>query len=189
MAPRRLMPAWFKRSMAPIHNSRSGLTGFLTKTGMSIPLSESAKACMAKGFAVVRAPIHRISMSYFSANSTCSGVATSVDISMWVSSFTCFIQGRAFSPLPSNPPGLVRGFHTPARKLWQPFMANWRAVVITCSSVSALQGPAMTKGRSLSLGKFSGCKSNSNSIFYIAFLILSSACCIFSSLAQREMRI
>ena len=161
------MPAWFSRSIAPIHNSKSGLTGFFTKTGMSTPFRASAKACMAKGLAVVRAPIHRMSISYFKASSTCSGVATSVEISMCVSSFTCFIQGRAFSPLPSKPPGLVRGFHTPARKLWQPFMASWRAVFITCSSVSALQGPAMTKGRSLSLGRFSF--SNSNSIVILRF--------------------
>ena len=58
----------------------------------------SANACTAKGLAVVRAPIQRMSMSYFSASSTCSGVATSVEMSMWVSSFTCFIQGSAFSP-------------------------------------------------------------------------------------------
>ena len=149
------------RSRAPIHSSISGLTGFFTKTGTSTPRSESAKACTAKGLAVVRAPTQRMSMSYFRASSTCSGVATSVAMSMWVSSFTCFIQGSAFSPWPSKPPGLVRGFHTPARKLWQPFMASSRAVSITCSSVSALHGPAITKGRSLSLGKFNGCKSNS----------------------------
>ena len=162
MAPRRFTPAWLRRSKAPIHNSRSGLTGFLTNTGTSVPCKASASACMAKGLADVRAPTQRMSMSYFRASSTCLGVATSVATSMPVSSFTRFIQGSAFSPLPSKPPGLVRGFHTPARKLWQPLEASWRAVVITCSSVSAEQGPAITKGRSLSLGSFKG--SNSSSI-------------------------
>ena len=153
--------------MAPIHNSRSGLTGFFTNTGTSIPLRESARACMANGLAVVRAPTQRMSIPYFSANSTCSGVATSVATSIPVSSFTCFIQGSAFSPLPSNPPGLVRGFHTPARNMWHPLAAKSLAVVITCSSVSAEHGPAITNGRSLSLGNVSF--SNSNSIIFQFF--------------------
>ena len=42
--------------------------------------------------------VQRISMPYFRASSTCSGVATSVDTSILVSSFTCFIQTRAGSP-------------------------------------------------------------------------------------------
>ena len=29
-------------------------------------------------------------------------------------------QGNAFSPLPSNPPGFVLGFHIPARNMWHP---------------------------------------------------------------------
>ena len=161
MAARRFTPAWFRRSKAPIHNSKSGWTGFFTKTGTSTPFSESAKACMAKGLAEVRAPIHRMSMPYFRQSSTCSGVATSVATSILVSCLTCLSQTRAGSPCPSKPPGLVRGFHTPARKLWHPNMASCLAVVITCSSLSALQGPAMTKGRSLSLGNLRGSKSNS----------------------------
>ena len=155
------MPAWLMRSMAPIHSSMSGLTGFFTSTGMSTPRSASANACIAKGFAVVRAPIHSTSIPYFRQSSTCSGVATSVATSMPVSSFTRFIQGSARSPLPSKPPGLVRGFQTPARNMWQPFVASCCAVVITCSSVSAEHGPAITIGRRLSLGRFSGCNSNS----------------------------
>ena len=161
MAAKRFTPAWLIRSRAPIHSSRSGLTGFLTMTGTSTPFKLSAKACMAKGFAEVRAPTHNTSMPYFSASSTCSGVATSVATSMPVSFFTCCIQGSACSPLPSKPPGFVRGFHTPARNMWHPRSASWRAVVITCSSVSAEQGPAMTIGRSLSLGKLRGISSNS----------------------------
>ena len=169
MAPIRFTPAWLMRSMAPIHSSRSGLTGFFTSTGTSTPLSESASACMAKGLAVVRAPTHSTSTPYFSASSTCSGVATSVATSMPVSSFTCFIQGRAVSPLPSKPPGLVRGFQTPARKMRQPFEASSVAVVITCSSVSAEQGPAITTGRSELEGSTSF--SNSSSISF-DFLLL-----------------
>ena len=161
MAAIRLIPAWFMRSIAPIHSSRSGFTGFFTNTGTSTPFKLSASACMAKGLAVVRAPTHSTSMPYLRASSTCSGVATSVAVSMPVSFFTSCIQGRATSPLPSNPPGLVRGFHTPARKMWHPSFASWRDVSITCSSVSAEQGPAMTMGRSLSLGRLSGLSSNS----------------------------
>ena len=100
MAPRRFTPAWLRRSIAPIHNSRSGFTGFFTKTGTSTPRSESASACMANGLAEVRAPIQRMSMSYLRASSTCSGVATSVLTSILVSFFTRCIQGSAFSPLP-----------------------------------------------------------------------------------------
>src|SRR5574344_442722 len=83
--------------------------------------------------------------------------------------FTSLSQGSASSPLPSKPPGLVRGFQIPARKLWQPFCANWRAVVITCSSVSAEHGPAITNGRSLSLGRFNGCSSNSIVVYFLCF--------------------
>ena len=48
---------------------------------------------------------------------------------------------------PSKPPGLVRGFHSPARKIRTPSAARQRAVASVCSSVSALQGPATTSGR------------------------------------------
>ena len=147
--------------MPPIHSSRSGFTGFFTSTGTSAPLRLSARACMAKGLAVVRAPIHRMSTPYFRLSSTCCGVATSVAMSIPVSSLTVFSHGSAFSPLPSKPPGLVRGFHTPALNMWHPFEASCLAVVITCSSVSAEHGPAMTNGRSLSLGKFNGSSSSS----------------------------
>ena len=169
MAPSLRMPARLMRSNAPIHSSMSGLTGFFTNTGTSMPRSASAMSCTAKGLAVVRAPIQRMSMPYLRASSTCSGVATSTAVSMWVVSFTSFIQGRAFSPFPSKPPGLVRGFHTPARKMWQPFPANWLAVCITCCSDSALHGPAMTNGRTLSLGRLSGSKSKLLSIAFVSF--------------------
>ena len=166
------MPAWLIRSMPPIHNSKSGFTGFLTNTGISIPRKLSAKACIAKGLAHVRAPIQRVSTPYLRHSSTCSGVATSVAMSMPVSSFTRTSQGKAASPLPSNPPGLVRGFHAPALKIWQPFCAKVLAACITCSSVSAEQGPAITMGRSLSLGKLRGNKSSSISFFPIISLLL-----------------
>ena len=149
------------RSSAPIHNSRSGLTGFLTRTVASVPFSASASACTAKGLAVVRAPTQRMSMPCLRASSTCSGVATSVAVSMPVSSLTRSIQGSAGSPCPSKPPGFVRGFQMPARNMWQPLPASCLAVVITCSSVSALQGPAMMKARSWSLGRFRGCSWSS----------------------------
>ena len=152
----------------------SGFTGFFTSTGMSIPCKLSAIACIAKGFADVRAPIHSTSIPYFRASSTCSAVATSVATSMPVVSLTRCIQGSAFSPLPSNPPGLVLGFHTPARNMWQPFAASCMAVDITCSSVSAEQGPAITVRRSLLLGRLSGCSSSS--IVYYVFIYYLSLC-------------
>ena len=122
-----------------------------------LPRRLSASSCMAKGLVVVRAPTHSTSIPAFRAASTCLGVATSVAVSMPVSSFTLCIQGSAFSPLPSKPPGFVRGFHIPALKIFTPFDAKPTAVVITCSSVSALQGPAITRGRLASIpGKFNG---------------------------------
>ena len=166
MAPSFLIPAWLMRCRAPIQSSRSGFTGFFTSTGTSTPFRLSASDCMANGLAEVRAPTQRMSIPYFKASSTCSGVATSVAVSIPVSSFTCFIQGKAFSPFPSKPPGLVRGFHTPARNMWQPLAASCLAVVITCSSVSAEHGPAMIQGRSWSLGKFNGSNSNSIVVYF-----------------------
>ena len=139
---------------------------------MSTPCKASAKACTAKGLADVLAPIHMMSILYFKAASTCSGVATSVAISIPVSSFTCFIHGKAISPLPSKPPGFVRGFHIPARKIRHPLAARLRAVDITCSSVSAEQGPAITIGRSLSLGSRKGSNSNSIIIYLLVFTFL-----------------
>ena len=206
MAPSFFTPAPLRRKRAPIQSSKSGLTGFFTKTGTSTPFKASASACIAKGLAVVRAPIQRISIPYFNASSTCSGVATSVETSIPVSFLTCCIQGSAFSPWPSKPPGFVRGFQMPARKLWQPKVASCFAVVINCSSVSAEQGPAITNGRTLSLGRLSF--SNSSSILLCIFiiflkgylvirlfsyhsntLILRRASRILSSLAHSEMRI
>ncbi len=164
------MPAPLIRCNPPIHNSRSGLTGFFTNTGMSTPLRLSASSCMAKGLVVVRAPTQSRSMPALSAASTCLGVATSVVMSIPVSCFTLCIQGRAFSPFPSKPPGLVRGFHIPALKSFTPFDAKSLAVFITCSSVSALQGPAITRGRFTSIpGRFNGCMSSSI-VYYFLFV-------------------
>ena len=157
----RWMPAWLRRCIAPIHNSKSGLTGFFTRTGTSTPCKQSASDCTAKGFAVVRAPIHSRSMSCCKQSSTCSGVATSVPTSIPVSFFTRCNHFRALSPTPSKPPGLVRGFHTPARKIWQPFSARACAVWTTWSSVSAEQGPAITKGCCASVGRSRGRISSS----------------------------
>ncbi len=80
---------------------------------------------------------------------------------MPVFSLALFSQGRAFSPFPSKPPGLVRGFHTPALKMWQPLAASCVAVVMTCFSVSAEHGPAITNGLPPSQGRANGCSSNS----------------------------
>ena len=165
MAARRFRPALLIRSRAPIQSSRSGFTGFFTNTGISTPFSASAISCMANGLAVVRAPIQRISIPAFRHSYTCFEVATSVETYIPVSFFTSFSHARPSTPTPSKPPGLVRGFQIPARNIFIPFSASCLAVHITCSSVSALQGPAITIGR---LSSIPGSKidSNSSSIFF-----------------------
>ena len=165
MAPRRFKPAPLIRSSAPIHNSKSGLTGFLTKTGTSTPFSASAISCTAKGLAVVRAPIQSTSIPAFSASKTCLAVATSVDTSIPVSFFTSLSQVKPSTPIPSKPPGLVRGFQMPARKILIPLLAKALAVSITCSSVSALQGPEMTMGRLSSMPGNCNFSSSSSILF------------------------
>ena len=158
------------RWSAPIQSSRSGFTGFFTSTGTSTPFRESANSCTANGLAVVRAPTQRMSMPAFNDSSTCFGVATSVAVSIPVSALTRCIHAKPSTPIPSKPPGLVRGFQMPARNILTPLLANEVAVFITCSSVSALHGPAMTIGRSCGIpGNANGC--NSSSIVYI-FLLL-----------------
>ena len=147
MAPRRRIPAPYRRSKAPIHNSRSGFTGFLIRTGISTPFKASAISCTANGLTVVRAPIHRISIPAFNASNTWSFVATSVATYMPVSFFTRFNHCKPSAPIPSKPPGFVRGFQIPARNILTPLDASWVAASITCSSVSALQGPEMMIGR------------------------------------------
>ena len=135
------------RSSPPIQSSKSGLTGFLTNTGISTPFKVSAISCIAKGFATVRAPIHSKSTPAFKQASTWAWVATSVQTFMPSSFCTRFNHARPSSPTPSKPPGFVRGFQMPARKSLTPFFESCVAVFITCSSVSAEQGPAITIGR------------------------------------------
>ena len=160
------MPAPYKRSNAPIHNSKSGLTGFLINTGTSTPFNASAISWTANGFTVVRAPIQRISIPAFNASNTWSLVATSVDTSMPVSFFTFFNQANPSAPMPSNPPGFVRGFQIPARNILTPLEANPWAVSNTCSSVSALQGPAITIGRCVST------PGNANGSIFISIFVI-----------------
>ena len=161
MAPKRFKPALLIRSSAPIHSSRSGFTGFFTNTGISTPFSASAISCTAKGLAVVRAPTHRMSIPAFRHSYTCFAVATSVETYIPVSFFTSFSQLSPSTPMPSKPPGLVRGFQIPARNIFIPLEASSLAVVITCSSVSALHGPAITIGL---LASTPGNKIDSSSI-------------------------
>src|SRR5690606_4294101 len=147
IAPIFLIPARLTRSNAPIHKDRSGLTGFFTKTGTSTPCKASAISCTVKGFAVERAPTQRISTPAARASSTCFAVATSVEVSMPVSSLALFNHVKPTLPMPSNSPGRVLGFQIPARNTCAlPVFAMRWAVDTTCSSVSALHGPAMTKG-------------------------------------------
>jgi hypothetical protein len=56
-------------------------------------------------------------------------------------------HGKALLPIPSKEPGRDRGFQTPARKATtRPEAAKARAVSTTWLSLSALHGPATTKG-------------------------------------------
>ena len=135
------------RCKAPIHRSRSGLRGFLTSTVTSLwPRSISAISCMANGLVLVLAPIHRISMPAARAARTWSIVATSVATSIPVSRFTACSHGSPRSPTPSKPPGIVRGFQTPALNIFTPIALNALAASSVCCSVSALHGPAMRMG-------------------------------------------
>ena len=146
MAPKRRMPALLMRWSAPIQRSRSGLTGFLTRTGMSIPRMASAISWTANGLAVVRAPIQMRSTPCSRASSAFLAVAISVAVSIPVSFLTACNHGNALMPFPSNLPGMVRGFQSPARNILTPLLASRFAVANTCSFVSALHGPAMTNG-------------------------------------------
>src|SRR6266487_422142 len=142
------MPAFATRSTAPIHNSRSGLMGFLMSTGTSAPRNASATSCTLKGFTVVRAPIHNTSISKCNASATCFAVATSTVSGKPVNFFACCSQGKPLVPMPSKLPGLVRGFQMPARNMSTfPVLCKRTAVSITCSSVSALHGPEIINGR------------------------------------------
>src|SRR5688572_13948068 len=150
MRPICLIPARATRSTAPLHNSRSGLIGFLISTGTSTPRNASATSCTLKGFTVVLAPIHNTSTSKFNASCTCLPVATSTVVGMPVCFFACNNQGKPFTPMPSNIPGFVLGFQMPARRISTlPVAARRCAVCNTCSSVSALHGPLMISGRLL----------------------------------------
>ena len=147
MAPILVMPALAMRSIAPIHSSRSGLIGFLTRTITSTPLNASEISCTVKGFTDVLAPIHNMSIPNFNASYTCFSFATSVPTSRPVSCFTLLSHFSPSVPTPSNEFGRVLGFHIPARNRLTSFiLANCVAVSITCSSVSALHGPEIRKG-------------------------------------------
>src|SRR5690606_30048184 len=143
--------------------------------GTSTPFSATAISCTVNGFAVERAPIQRISTPAASASSTCLAVATSVVMGRPVSSFALRSHWRPTLPIPSNSPGRVRGFQMPARStLTLPVLASRWAVARTCSSVSALHGPAMTNGKSpVSIHDFKGTMSN------VCFIVLSFICFLF----------
>ena len=147
MAANGATPAFLKRSKAPTQRFRSGETGFLIKTGRSMPFKVSASCCTEKGLTTVRAPIHKASTSYFKANSTCSGVATSVAMGRPVSFLASRSHFNPSSPLPSKASGRVRGFQMPPRNSFTSgILAKARAVARICSSHSTLHGPAMTIG-------------------------------------------
>src|ERR1700754_634695 len=122
--------------------------GFFIRTGTSAPRSASATSCTLNGFTVVRAPIQSTSTSKCSASSTCLAVATSIATGRPVSFLACCSQGNPFVPMPSKLPGRVRGFQIAARRISTlPVFARRTAVSTVCSSVSALQGPEMIRGR------------------------------------------
>src|SRR3546814_11428645 len=116
-------------------------------TGTSTPLRASATSCTENGLTVVRAPTQRMSTPAFNASSTWRAVATSTVTGKPVSFLACINQGSPSDPLPSTSPGRVLGFQLPARRaptlLWA---FNWLAVARNYSTVSALHGPAITRG-------------------------------------------
>ena len=75
-----------------------------------------------------------------------------------VSSLTRFIQGRPATPMPSKFPADVRGFQIPPLNISTlPVAAIPLQVSTSCSSVSTLQGPAITTGTSVFLNQFVLC--------------------------------
>ncbi len=95
----------------------------------------------------MRAPIQSMSTLCLRASLICFLVATSVATYIPVSSLTRCNHFSPKTPTPSKPPGLVRGFQIPARNTLTPIEDSSLAVCITCSSVSALQGPDIISGR------------------------------------------
>ncbi len=134
----------FIHSNPPIHKFKSGLTEFLTSTGLSIPFIASVTSFIENGFTTVRVSSHNISIPYFKACSACFGVATSTVVSNPVSALSCWSKWSPVSTTSSKPCGLVRGFHMPdLNTLTCGILPIWWAVFITCSSVSALHDPLM----------------------------------------------
>ena len=141
------MPARWSLSSAPIQRSRSGFTGFLTSTGMSVSARASAISCTRKGLALVRAPSQTRSTPCFIHSNTCFSLATSVATFIPYSFFTLWSHLSPGTPMPSKHPGWVLGFHIPARNTLIPNSLSPAAVCIIWSSLSALHGPAITHGR------------------------------------------
>ena len=138
------IPTAFNLSIAPIHNSKSGLIGFFTITGISTPFKASAISCTANGLTVVLAPNHRISISSFKAASTCNALATSVATGKLKAFPASFSQDKAGTPIPSNELGLVLGFQIPPLRMSILLpAANCFAISWICSSFSTEQGPAI----------------------------------------------
>src|SRR5690606_39526219 len=96
---------------------------------------------------VVLAPTHKIFTPAFNAASTWAALATSVVTGNPVSFPAWINHFNPSAPEPSYWPGLVRGFQIPARSACTlPVAASCLAVMMVCSSVSALQGPLMMIG-------------------------------------------
>ena len=111
-----VIPAWLMRSIAPIHNSISGLIGFLIKIGISTPRKASAISCTTNGLTVERAPIQRISIPAFKQSSTCCAVATSTALFMLFAFAASASHCMPLLPKPVKEPGRVLGFQIPPRK-------------------------------------------------------------------------
>jgi len=136
----------FILSIAPSHRFRSGFIGFLMRILLSVPFNASAISCIANGLADVLAPIQRMSTLALMAFSTWVLFATSVVVSIPVSSLTFVSHFSPISPTPSNDPGRVLGFQIPALKILIPILFRLCAVFSTCSSFSALHGPEIMMG-------------------------------------------
>ena len=126
-------------------DSRSGFTGFFTSTGTSTP-----EGCL---------PVPAWRMDWQKYGSHPQNIDSIFQGELHVlrsshlgsSEHTGLLlhllhPSKATSPLPSKPPGLVRGFQMPARKILMPLLASMRAVSITCCSVRHTW-PAIIIGR------------------------------------------
>ena len=89
-------------------SARSGCVGFLTATGTSTPRKQSAISCTWKGLAVVRAPIHSMSIPALMRSFRMPRLGhLHTDLHSKLRTGLPASQGSPVWPTPSNAPGRV----------------------------------------------------------------------------------